>query len=102
MAFLEDFTPFFNTDDFAVSAVFTPRGGGNSSNIKGIFDKEFLSVGEQGEIDVASTDPVFMCKTSDVTNARAGTLVIGSTTYNIVIDKPDGTGVTMLVLEDNT
>lgn len=102
MAFTEDFGVFFNTNDFGVNATFTPRTGGASSTIKGIFDKEFVAVGDGGEVEVASTDPVFQCKSSDITNARGGTLVISGVTYNIVVEKPDGTGVTMLVLEDDT
>lgn len=102
MPLTEDFSVFFGTDDFAVEAAFTPNGGGSSSNIKGIFDKEFIALSAGGEVDVAGTDPVFMCKTSDVSNARGGTLVINGVTYNIVVDKPDGTGVTMLSLEDQS
>lgn len=102
MALDEDFDVFFNTDDFGVSATFTPRTGGASSAIKGIFDKEFVAVGDGDGMEVAATDPVFQCKTNLVPNARGGTLVIDGVTYGIVTDKPDGTGVSMLVLEDNT
>lgn len=100
MALTEDFDVFFNTDDFGVSASFTPRTGGGATTVKGIFDKEFVAVGDGGQVDIAATDPVFQCKTSDITAARGGTLVINSVTYNIVVDKPDGTGVSMLILED--
>lgn len=100
MALGEDFNVFFNTDDFGVSATFTPRGGGAASTVKGIFDKEFIAVGDGGPVDIAATDPVFQCKTTDIPNARGGTLVIDGVTYNIVVAKPDGTGVSMLVLED--
>lgn len=102
MALTEDFDVFFNTDDFGVNATFTPRTGGASTTVKGIFDKEFVAVGDADQMEVAATDPVFQCKTSEVPNARGGTLVINSVTYNIVTDKPDGTGVSMLVLEDDT
>lgn len=102
MAFTEDFDVFFDDDDFGVTATFTPRSGtgGGPTTINGIFDKEFVAVGDVGDVEMAGTDPVFMCKTSEVPNARGGTLKIDTTTYNIVTDKPDGTGITMLALED--
>lgn len=104
MAFVEDFDVYFDNEDFAINAIFTPRAGtgGGSKDIKGIFDKEFIAVGNVGEVDISATDPVFMCKTSDAINARGGTLSINGKTYNIAIDKPDGTGMSMLVLEDDS
>ena len=51
-------------------------------------------------VDVASNDPRFTCKTSDVTNASNGdTIVIDSVTYKVRIAEADGTGITILVLE---
>lgn len=100
MAFTEDLSVFFDTDDFAVSAAFTPRTGGSSTTIKGIFDKEYVAVGDGAEVAVAATQPIFQTATSGISNARGGSLVVAGITYTIVEVKPDGTGTTMLVLED--
>tara|TARA_Y100000401_G_scaffold8953_1_gene6139 strand:- start:10029 stop:10343 length:315 start_codon:yes stop_codon:yes gene_type:complete len=95
----DDLTNFFITDDFAVSATYTVQGG-SASTIKGVFDKEFIEIDTDGGVDVASNDPRFTCKTSDVTNASNGdTIVIDSVTYKVRIAEADGTGITILVLE---
>ena len=96
----EDFGIFFDTDDFASTASYTPDGG-SAKEIKGIFDKEYLA-GEIGEIEMMSAAPMFLTKTSDIPNENGtGTLVISGTTYKIVNVKPDGTGITMLILADS-
>lgn len=101
MAFTENLDVFFDTNDFGVEATFTPSGG-SASTIEGIFDNEYLAIDGDGQVAVAGTTPVFHCKTADVANAYGGTLVVNSTTYNIVEVKPDGTGTTMLILEDQS
>lgn len=100
MAFTEDLSVFFDTDDFAVSAAFTPRSGGAATNIKGIFDKEYVAVGDGAEVAVAATQPMFQTASAGLTAARGGTLVVDGVTYTIVEVKPDGTGTTILILED--
>lgn len=90
---------FFDTDDFAVSATYTPAGG-SASTISGIFDDEFEAIETGALIAVASSAPVFQCKTSDVSTAAEGdALTVNSTSYLIRVVQNDGTGVTMLQLE---
>lgn len=100
MALSEDFSVFFDMGDFAVSAMFTPRTGGAASSITGIFDDEYIAVGDGAEVGVAATQPMFQTRSNDLTNPRGGSLVVNGTTYNIVEAKKDGTGTTMLILED--
>lgn len=102
MALTEDFSVFFDDGDFAVSASFTPRGGDVATAIKGIFDKEYIAVGDGAEVGVASTQPMFQTASANLTDPRGGTLVVNSVTYEIVEAKQDGTGVTILVLEDQS
>ena len=90
---------FFDTDDFAVSATYTPAGG-SASTISGIFDDAFEAVETGGFIPVASSSPIFQCKTSAVSSAAEGdALIVNSTSYLIRVVMDDGTGVTMLQLE---
>lgn len=56
------------------------------------------SPGEQG-VDLAIARATV--RTSDVTSVTRGTTVVdGSTSYKVVSIQPDGTGMTVLVLED--
>ena len=92
MAFTEDLTEFFSTDDFAVSATYS--GGGT---VSGIFDNQFLGV--PGEPVMSGSQPTFTVKTADVPTVTTGqTFVIASVTYTVTGIHPDGTGVTMLLL----
>lgn len=91
MAFTEDLTQFFDTDDFAVAATIS------SATVNGIFENQFL--GAPGEADVAGTVPTFTCRTADVSSVTAGTTVtISAVNYVVTGVHPDGTGVTMLIL----
>jgi hypothetical protein len=93
MAFEEDFSAFFGANDFAVAAIIDSR------TVKGIFDNDYATVrGELG--DVESNRPVFMCASADVANVIYGdTAKIDGTSYTVRGFHPDGTGVTMLILE---
>lgn len=90
MAFTEDFTAFFDTDDFAVDAQFA------GTTIGGIFDESFIEV--QG---VEGLHPVFTCVLADVTGVSHGdALTIGGVTYHVHGVQRDGTGMVALILED--
>jgi len=91
MAFTEDFTPFFNTAEFADDATL------NGVAVKGIFDADYALQDVGG--NVASSGPVFMLASASVPALPVGkTLVHGTTTFKVVETMPDGTGVTMLRL----
>jgi len=86
----DDLDVFLNTDEFADEATI----GGETVN--GIFDNEHTEV-----LDVSGTHPAFTCKTSDVSGVSQGdTVTINGTGYRVVSIKPDGTGMTTLVLEE--
>jgi hypothetical protein len=94
-----DLAGFFDTDAHGTAATITIDGSGSSIDI--IFNKEYFEIPGE-EIGVQSSQPVFYCQTSDVTNVEQGdTILVDSTTYNIVEVQPDGTspGVTVLVGE---
>ena len=92
-----DLEGFFDTDEHAVSAVWSEGG-----TVNGIFDNPYLGLDLGGEVaGVEASQPVFRCLTKDVPNVSQGqTLTIGGVVYQIVIKRPDGTGVTDLVLAE--
>tara|TARA_R110002153_G_scaffold162798_2_gene315339 strand:- start:550 stop:861 length:312 start_codon:yes stop_codon:yes gene_type:complete len=90
---------FFEANDFAVTASYTPQGG-SSTNILGIYDQEYLELDSGGSVAFAINQPRFQCDTASVPSAAEGdTLVVSGINYKIVVVQPDGTGVTTLVLE---
>ncbi|WP_294344695.1 hypothetical protein [Prosthecochloris sp.] len=99
MAFAEDISLFFDkTDGFAVSATF------KAAAIDVIFDNEYYAVPGE-EVDVESSQPAAHCKSSDVASAVIGdALTINdgdhAGDYTIINVRPDGTGVTILALEE--
>lgn len=91
---------FFSVDDFGVAATYTPDGG-SPVTVNGIFDHEFYAADAGGTVTVAIEQPRFMCRTSDVSAAAEGdALTVNSTNYTIKVVEADGTGITMLVLEE--
>lgn len=83
--------------DFGITATVTPSGG-SASDITVIFDNEYIDV-DIGEAGVQSTQPKFICKTTDVSSLTEGdTAVINSTTYYIQIIQQDGTGFSEVFL----
>ena len=100
MAFDEDLTAFFSTDDFAVTATWTPDGG-DPTTVTGIFDNEYIEDIGGGEVDIEATHPMFLVKTADVPNVAQGDqLFVNDLYYRIVNVQPDGTGLTVLILEE--
>ena len=95
---------FFSSDDFAVSATWTPSGEA-AQTVKGIFDKEFIEV-EIGDTIVQERELTFTCQSSDLTSpaqiAEDDTLAIDSVTYVVIREEKDGTGVSMVKLKANT
>jgi hypothetical protein len=93
-----DLAAFFDTDAFAQTAVYT-RLGYPSVPVPVIFDTEYSVAQEIGETGVGVPSPQALCRTSDVANAgRGDKLVVNGTTYHVQEVRPDGTGVTTLIL----
>lgn len=99
MAFVEDIDAFFNTDDFAVAATYTPDGG-SPSTVNGIFDDEYFDeVG--GSVGIEGSQPRFTCKLADVAAVEQGdALTVSGVSYLIVNVQKDGTGIVILILEE--
>ncbi len=88
----EDWSTFFNTAEFAMDATL------DGVAVRGIFDN--TSMVAQGGMGMATTNPTFVLPTGSVPDAPVGKLlVIGAITYSVAAHEPDGTGVSVLVLE---
>jgi hypothetical protein len=98
-----DRASFLSAAEFGLSATYTPVGGGGAVPVNGIFDNDWLDLDVQGEVNVASRSPRFVCATSALDaaggSASDATLVVAGVTYKIRVVKPDGTGMTELKLE---
>jgi hypothetical protein len=91
---------FFNTEEFAVSAVYNPAGG-TSYAIKGIFDEAYEGVNPNGA-EVMSTQPKIQTAVSFVrgVSGPGDTITIEGTTYKIREYQPDGVGLVDLLLTE--
>tara|TARA_B110000902_G_C13778262_1_gene387173 strand:+ start:214 stop:492 length:279 start_codon:yes stop_codon:yes gene_type:complete len=90
MAFVEDFTDFFDTDDFAVDAQILGK------TVSGIFEETYIEV-----MGIEGLHPVFTCALEDVKSVQRGdALSISSASYHVAGVQKDGTGMVGLVLED--
>jgi hypothetical protein len=91
MPFVEDFTLFFQSSEFATDAML----GGEP--VRGIFDNGYQAF--EVAAGVYATGPVFLIASSDVPeNVDGLSLVMGSDVWNVVEPEPDGTGTTLLRL----
>lgn len=98
---ITDLAVFFNDDEFAAEATYTPSVGA-AVKFNVIFDDGY-SGSTPFEVEIETTIPRALAKTSDVTSYAIGTaLSIGGTTYYIIgkhKDPPDGgPGTTLLIL----
>jgi hypothetical protein len=94
-----DILDFFELDDFADAATYTPAGGG-SSTINGIFDAPQASRNATDLMDITIPAPQFVCRTVDAPNAADGDgIVIRTVAYKVRVVLNDGTGVSTLLLE---
>lgn len=75
---ITDLGAFFNSDEFAVSATYTPAGG-TAATIKVLLDKE-----DGALLGMEGTRLTCLAKTADVSAAKPkDTIVIAGTTYKI-------------------
>ena len=82
MAFSEDLSVFFNSDDFAESVTYTPDGG-SSTTIKVLWSEGNADI-DIGEIGVEAVSPRCLAKADDVADAAENdTIERNSITYYI-------------------
>lgn len=89
MPFAEALSPFFNVAEFASLATL------DGAAVQGIFDNAYTEA-----FGMASRAPMFTLPTASAASAtQASVLVVDGTTYRVTSVQPDGTGVTVLMLE---
>jgi len=99
MAFTEDMTVFFDTDDHAVIGDLHQVKDGSGVDVNGIFDNESVFI-DTGYAGVDSSGPSFTCATSDISKInRNWYLNVNGAEYKIVRVSPDGSGVSVCQLE---
>lgn len=97
----EDLAGLFDADEFADVATFD----GSQEEVIGVLDKAF-DLATLGNADIASTGPAFSLATEDVPgnvlgrHLRFGDLLAGGSRYRVSAHHPDGTGMSVLVLQD--
>jgi hypothetical protein len=96
MPFTEDLSQFFNVAEFATPATL------DGAAVAGIFDAGYIQ-GLVGAAGIASTGTAYMLPTASVpANPVGKALVVNGTTYHVAEHQPDGTGVSLLLLERTT
>ena len=93
MAMTEDLSAFFDTEEFADEATITTDT--DTLSVNGIYDSAYEEVfGSNG------SSPTFLCVEVDVILAKKGDAVtVKSKDFRIASMKPDGIGLTALMLE---
>lgn len=95
-----DRASFLLAAEFGVSATFTHLETAAASAVTGIFDSDYLALEVDGEAGVASRSPRFVCASADIATAVFGdTLAVAGVIYKMRVIKPDGTGITEIMLE---
>ena len=93
MAFTEELTAYFNTSDFAETVTL------DGVEVAVIFD-EAWQIGAVGDAGMMGTAPAAQLPTASVPAAPVGkTFVRGAVSYTVAEHRPDGTGVSTLILE---
>lgn len=96
MAFVEDHTAFM--PDFGVQATATTRHG-EVVTLQVIFDNGYQLAGA-GPMGLASSQPSATARSADVADLITGSAIeIGGVSYTVAEQQPDGTGMTVLLLE---
>jgi len=96
--FASDLDTIFNTDEFAENATYI-RQGYPSASIRVHFSEETVDVEEEDEIGFSLPAPQAFCMTYEVPNAARGDkLIVQETTYHVQEARPDGAGLTLLIL----
>lgn len=94
----QDLENFFDTETHGSNATVTINGTGSS--IKVIINKEYFAIPGES-VDVTGFQPMVHCRSQDITGIDTDdTLTVGGVTYNITEIQDDGTGVTVLILQD--
>lgn len=86
---------FFSSEGFSIPVVFQ-----NGLALYGIFDNAYQAVIAEGITPVSSVQPMLTVNTNDLTvDVHNELLTVNGSQYRVQDVQPDGTGVTVLMLE---
>lgn len=90
-----DLAVFFNTDEWAVSATY------EGDTVSVIFDAAHIQAVTGAEVPVSTVQPVALIRDSELPNDadQGDGVTINGTAYEVADIQPDGTGLTLLVLQ---
>lgn len=98
MAFTEDLTQFFDTDDFAVVATFKTAALATIRTANVILT-DANGAAQMFDSQVLAALPFLQCRTADLASVNNTCKVtIGAVTYSIVEHHDDGTGLSIVQL----
>lgn len=87
---MESHSDFFHTQEFATIVTI------DGKVVPGIFENQYVEYG-----DIAGTKPTVLCQSNQVFEVEIGdSIVIHNKQYTIAGTQPDGTGLTLLVLNE--
>lgn len=91
MSIETEIDPFFQSTDFAQSVTVAGTG------LLAIFDHAFIE-----DLAIEGEAPILHCKSADLPGnlAHGDAVTVATASYTIVGIQPDGTGVTILILEE--
>lgn len=90
---------FFDVNEFGVLATLTLVSGG-SLVVNGIFEDPWEEPVLDG-IDLTTVAPTFRCRSDDLTGVAKGDAVaVVGRSFTIRRQHPDGTGITLLLLQE--
>ena len=90
---------FLDTETHGLTVSYTPDGG-TASDIKAIVNDEYFGI-DGDSVDIEGKQVFLTCRTADVPNAAHNdTFVFESKTFKSVNVRPDGTGFTEIVLQE--
>ncbi len=91
-----DRAALLEASEFGVAATYK-----GTDTVNGILKDDFVEGLADLPAGVATSAPVFVCRTADLDAAPEGdSLVVSGTTYTIVAHEPDGTGISKCILEE--
>ena len=88
------------TSALGESVTYTPRGGVGVS-VRGVFTRNYVAVGADGDLSVESVSPAVSLRASEAPNASQGDgVTVGAQEYTVVEVQPDGFGMITLILHE--
>jgi len=90
---------FLDTETHGQTVSYTPSGG-SATNIKAIVNDAYFDI-DGDSVDIEGKQIILTCRTADAPSAAHNdTFVFESTTFKVVNVRPDGTGFTEMMLQE--